>query len=86
MVVLISLYLNAGVDFEHPVLDVIPKLLSGPSVVGNSKEILLCERVQVSGQSRLKLQSYASALRITVVPSVVVPERLHSRINVCFHR
>lgn len=74
------------VDFQHPVLYVQPTLLCGPSDSLNSKEVLLCERVQVSGHLRLKLQSYARALRVTVVPSASVPERLHSRINICFHR
>lgn len=51
-----------------------------------SKDVLLCERVQVAGLSRFKLGSYASSFRVTVAPSVVIPERLHSKILVCFHR
>ncbi|KAI4301026.1 hypothetical protein L6164_034345 [Bauhinia variegata] len=69
-----------GVDIERPVLDVSPFPL--PGVKDNS----LCERVQVSGRSRLKLGSYANSLHITLVPSAAIPERFHNRIQVCFHR
>ncbi|KAI5316674.1 hypothetical protein L3X38_036381 [Prunus dulcis] len=71
-----------GVDLENPVLDVSPALLSTPG----SKDVLLCERVRVSGISRLKLGSYASSLRITLSPSLGIPEKLYSKIEVCFHR
>ncbi|CAB4285886.1 unnamed protein product [Prunus armeniaca] len=71
-----------GVDLENPVLDVSPALLS----TSGSKDVLLCERVRVSGISRLKLGSYASSLRITLSPSPEIPEKLYSKIEVCFHR
>ncbi|VVA31366.1 PREDICTED: nuclear envelope integral membrane [Prunus dulcis] len=71
-----------GVDLENPVLDVSPAPLSTPG----SKDVLLCERVRVSGISRLKLGSYASSLRITLSPSLGIPEKLYSKIEVCFHR
>ena len=75
-----------GVDIENPVLEVIPAPLSEHSAVPGSKDILFCERARVSGISRLKLGSYASSLKITLSTSLVIPERLHSKIQVCFHR
>lgn len=70
----------------QPVLEVTPSPLSGLSSGPGTKDVLSCERIQISGLWRLKLGSYANALRVQVVPSVSTPERLHSRIKVCFHR
>nr|XP_028964282.1 uncharacterized protein LOC103444043 isoform X1 [Malus domestica] len=75
-----------GVDIENPVLEVIPAPLSEHSAVPGSKDVLFCERARVSGISRLKLGSYASSLKITLFTSLVIPERLQSKIQVCFHR
>lgn len=75
-----------GVDLESPAIVVTPSPVSGLSSSPGSKGALLCERVKVSGLSRLKLGSYASSFRITLSPSVEIPERLHSKIQVCFHR
>ncbi|XP_015900290.2 uncharacterized protein LOC107433519 [Ziziphus jujuba] len=75
-----------GVDIRNPVLDITPSPLFGFSSSRGSKDVLSCERVQVSGISRLELGSFASSLRVTLLPSVVIPERLHSKIQVCFHR
>ncbi|KAF5475756.1 hypothetical protein F2P56_007531 [Juglans regia] len=74
-----------GVDLENPSIVVFPSPLSGYSASHGSKEALLCERVQISGLSRLRLGSYASSLRVTLSPSVEIPERLHGKIQVCFH-
>ncbi|GAU23991.1 hypothetical protein TSUD_327920 [Trifolium subterraneum] len=74
-----------GVDIERPNLDVSPSLLLGKSDSQGVKKNLRCERVQVSGISRLKLRSYANSYHITLAPSVAIPERLHSKIKVCFH-
>ncbi|XP_050370528.1 uncharacterized protein LOC126788565 [Argentina anserina] len=68
-----------GIDIENPQVDVNPARPSG------SKDALFCERVRVSGISRSKLGSYANSFRIALSPSVLVPERLHSKIEVCFH-
>lgn len=76
---------TAGVGLGNPTLDVIPSTLPGHLSSRGSKDVLLCERVQVAGLSRLKLGHYASSFRVTVAPSVVIPERLHSKILVCFH-
>ena len=73
----------AGIDVENPAVDVAPRL---PVVSGLSKDAALCERVQVAGISRLKLGKYSSAYRVTVAPSVVIPERLHNKIQICFHK
>jgi hypothetical protein len=77
---------TAGVDIESPTLGVSPSLLLGQSDTQGAKNIMRCERVQVSGISRLKLGSYANSLHVTLAPSVAIPERLHNKIKVCFHR
>ncbi|KAL2456036.1 Uncharacterized protein Fot_57125 [Forsythia ovata] len=70
------------VDVENYVVEVTPiHVKSVPS-----KGIVLCERVQVSGLSRLKLGSYSNAQRVSLAPSVVIPERLHKKIHICFHK
>ncbi|XP_057767320.1 uncharacterized protein LOC130987707 [Salvia miltiorrhiza] len=51
-----------------------------------SKDIVRCARVNVSGLSRLKLGSYSSAHRITLVPSDNIQERSHKKIQICLHR
>lgn len=76
----------AGIDIEKPVLDVSPSPLSGDSATHGVKSTLRCERVQVSGISRLKFGSYANSFHITLAPSVAIPDRLHNKIQVCFHR
>ncbi|KAL7197922.1 hypothetical protein ACSBR2_020445 [Camellia fascicularis] len=76
-----------GIDLENPVIDVTPSPLTGyTSSSHGSKDVLLCERVQVAGQSRLELGSYASAYQVKLVPSAVIPERLHNKIQICFHQ
>ncbi|XP_022925296.1 uncharacterized protein LOC111432576 isoform X2 [Cucurbita moschata] len=67
-----------SIDLGHPAEDVFPSSLSGASD-------MQCDRVRISGLSRLKLGSFASAFRVTAVPSVVIPERQHAKIQVCFH-
>lgn len=67
-------------------MDVSPSMLSEHSTTHGAKNILQCERIQVSGISRLKLGSYANSFHITLAPSVAIPERLHNKILVCFHR
>ncbi|PIN08597.1 hypothetical protein CDL12_18822 [Handroanthus impetiginosus] len=51
-----------------------------------SKDIVRCARVNVPGLSRLKLGSYSSAHKITLVPSDEIWEKLHKNIQICFHR
>lgn len=75
-----------GVDSGNPVVHVNPSPLTGNSFIHGSKEVVLCERVQVSSISRLNLGSYASSIRVTLSPSVAIPERLYNKIQVCFHR
>ncbi|XP_061943962.1 uncharacterized protein LOC133668209 isoform X3 [Populus nigra] len=70
-------------DPENPALDVTPSRLHGHVF---SRDVFFCERVKVSGHSRWKLSSYASSFRVTLAPSAVIPERMHSKIQVCFHR
>ncbi|KAJ3674785.1 hypothetical protein LUZ60_005401 [Juncus effusus] len=45
-----------------------------------------CERIQISPLSRLNLKSYSDAFRVSLNVSKSVPERLHWKIEVCFHR
>ncbi|KAK9134912.1 hypothetical protein Syun_014242 [Stephania yunnanensis] len=75
------------VDMEHPLLQVSPSPLVGyhPSRDG-AKDTLSCSRVRVPGLSRAKIRSYFNTFQVTVTPSSVIPERLHSKIAICFHR
>ncbi|KAK9110191.1 hypothetical protein Sjap_018251 [Stephania japonica] len=74
------------VDLEHPVLEVSPSpLVRYPSRDG-AKDALSCSRVRLAGLSRLNIRSYFNSIRVTVTPSRVIPERLHNRIAICFHR
>lgn len=70
-------------DPENPALDVTPSRLHGHVF---SRDVFFCERVKVSGHLRWKLSRYASSFRVTLAPSALIPERLHSNIQVCFHR
>ncbi|XP_074282463.1 uncharacterized protein LOC141606982 [Silene latifolia] len=74
-----------SIDLENPHLTVKPKPLRSYSSK-EDKDVITCERVHVVPRSRLKLEAYASAIRLTVAPSVVIPEKLHSRIQICLHR
>lgn len=74
----------AGSDVEnHQVIKVTPVVLAESDP---SKDIVRCARVAVSGLSRLKLGSYSSARRITLVPSDDIQERSHNKIQICLHR
>ncbi|GJU29979.1 transmembrane protein 194 [Tanacetum coccineum] len=66
-----------GIDVGNPRVHVTPVFMNGVSE--------FCGRVPVSGVSRLKLQHYASAYNVTLVPSVLMPKKWHSKIQVCFH-
>ena len=77
---------TAVVDIKRRVLDVTPSLPLGHSATDGVKDSSLCERVQVKGIPRLKLWSYASSFHVSLAPSPAIPERLHSKIQVCFHR
>ncbi|GJT19026.1 hypothetical protein Tco_0877732 [Tanacetum coccineum] len=69
--------LSLGIDVGNPRVHVTPVFMNGVSE--------FCGRVPVSGVSRLKLQHYASAYNVTLVPSVLMPKKWHSKIQVCFH-
>lgn len=71
---------------ENQVLEIRPSPLVGYTSDRGSRDTLSCERVHVSGISRLKLGNYASSTRLTLAPSVVIPEKLHSKIQICSHR
>ncbi|WCJ43569.1 hypothetical protein M5689_024301 [Euphorbia peplus] len=74
-----------GIDLANPVLDIIPASLTRQLPIHGSKDALYCERVKVSGRSRLEIGNYASVFRVTVAP-FAIPEGLHRKIQVCFHR
>ncbi|CAI0458347.1 unnamed protein product, partial [Linum tenue] len=87
--------LSRAAAYETTTLKVVdlgnPRRIQFSSEYGHSpgrdpKEALFCERIKISGQSRLELGSYSSSLRVTLAPFPVIPERLHRRIHVCFHR
>ncbi|XP_019187428.1 PREDICTED: uncharacterized protein LOC109181913 isoform X2 [Ipomoea nil] len=71
------------VNVKNPVVDFTPVPLAGFS---SSRDIISCERVLVAGLSRLKLWSYSSAYRVTLLPSAAIPERLHGKIHICSHK
>lgn len=73
-----------GIDAENPVIEVIPTPVDDHNE--GSKDVLACERVAVSGVSRLKLQHYASVYDVTLAPSVSIPKKWHTKIQICFHR
>lgn len=76
-------FLVTEVNLKNPVVDVTPVPLAGFS---SSRDIVSCERVLVAGLSRLKLWSYSSAYRVTLIPSAAIPERLHGKIHICSHK
>ncbi|OAY44479.1 uncharacterized protein LOC110621667 isoform X2 [Manihot esculenta] len=82
----IHAYTLKGVDRGNPVIDVIPSFPSGRLPSPSSNDALYCERVKVSGLSRLEVRSYSSSFLVSLSPSAAIPERLHSKIQVCFHR
>ncbi|KAI3743371.1 hypothetical protein L1987_61078 [Smallanthus sonchifolius] len=73
-----------GIDVGHPTIDVTPTPIYGSSQ--GSKDVQSCERVPVHGISRMKIQSYTKAYKVMLVPSVVIPDKWHNKIQVCFHR
>ncbi|KAJ6757593.1 TRANSMEMBRANE PROTEIN (DUF2215) [Salix koriyanagi] len=76
-----------GIDPENPALDVTPSHFHGRVLSHDgSEDFFFCERVKVSGHLRWKLSRYASSFRVTLAPAAQIPERLHSKIQVCFHR
>ncbi|XP_010521501.1 PREDICTED: uncharacterized protein LOC104800404, partial [Tarenaya hassleriana] len=75
-----------GVGPGDPILNVILVPLVGQQSVHGVKEVISCERVQVSGYSRTELRKYANSFRVNLAPAATIPERLHGKINVCFHR
>ncbi|KAJ9131862.1 hypothetical protein P3X46_034769 [Hevea brasiliensis] len=75
-----------GVDLGNPIIDVIPSFLNGRLPSRSFKDVLYCERAKVNGHSRFQLGSYASIFLVTLAPAAVIPERLHSKIQVCFHK
>ncbi|KAJ6824200.1 uncharacterized protein M6B38_102690 [Iris pallida] len=65
-----------GVSLENPTINLVPSSHAGYS----------CERVQVMGTSRVNLKSYANSLHVTLKASDAMPEKLHDKLEVCFHR
>ena len=75
-----------GLGLGSPSLDIIPFPIPRHLPNRGSKDVLLFEHVQVAGLLKLKLGSGASSFRVTVAPPLVILERLHNKILVCFHR
>lgn len=73
------------VDLDNPVLRFTLYPLVGVSPKG-AKDAISCQRVRVSGLSRWKISSYSNAFRVLLNHSDAIPERLHPKIEVCFHR
>ena len=75
-----------GLGLGNQTLDIIPFAIPGHLPNRGSKDVLLCEHVQVAGLSKLKLGSGANSFQVNVAPPLVILERLHNKIPVCFHR
>ncbi|KAL0346051.1 UNVERIFIED_CONTAM: Transcription factor [Sesamum radiatum] len=73
----------AGTDVEHHEVVIATPAVFVESVP--SKDVVRCARVPVSGLSRLKLGSYSSAHRITLVPSEEIQEKSYKKIQICLH-
>ncbi|XP_043702758.1 uncharacterized protein LOC122652937 [Telopea speciosissima] len=73
------------IHLGDPVLDLAPSLLDGYSSTRGAKDMVSCGRVRVAGLPRWKIKSYANSVRVSVIPSVVIPESLYSKIEVCSH-
>ncbi|XP_043718553.1 uncharacterized protein LOC122666570 [Telopea speciosissima] len=63
-----------------------PSPLDGYSSIRGVKHMVSCDRLRVASLSRWKIRSYANSCRVNLTPSVVIPEKLYSKIEVCFHR
>ncbi|XP_068650857.1 uncharacterized protein [Aristolochia californica] len=74
------------VNTSNPVLHVHPLPHFEQSSAYSAKDIISCERIQVAGLSRLKVNRFSNSFRVTLEPSAVIPSRLHSKIAVCFHQ
>ncbi|KAK9116536.1 hypothetical protein Sjap_015483 [Stephania japonica] len=74
------------VDLKHPILEVRPSPHVGYPSRDGVKDILSCSHVRVAGLSRVNIRSYFNSIRVTVTPSGVIPDRLHNKIAICFHR
>ncbi|KAK6944554.1 NEMP family [Dillenia turbinata] len=73
------------INLTNPALEFTPSPVVGHSTFHEPRDFVSCARVRVAGLSRLRIGSYASAFRITLFPSVLIPDRLHDKIQVCFH-
>ncbi|KAL0316647.1 UNVERIFIED_CONTAM: hypothetical protein Sradi_5542900 [Sesamum radiatum] len=73
----------AGSDVEHREVVIVTPAVFVESVPSN--DVVRCARVPVSGLSRLKLGSYSSARRITLVPSDEIQEKSYKKIQICLH-
>ncbi|GJT41290.1 hypothetical protein Tco_0941155 [Tanacetum coccineum] len=73
-----------SIDVGHPTIEVTPVPIHSTSQ--GSKDIEFCKRVPVHGVSRIKLQNYAKAYRVMVVPSVAIHDKWHSKIHICFRQ
>ena len=59
-------------------------LLRNSTVRSNGGNIFY-DRVHIVGLSRFKIKSYASSFHVIVKASGDIPERYHSKLEVCFH-
>ncbi|XP_068636253.1 uncharacterized protein [Aristolochia californica] len=77
---------KSNIDTSNPVLHFHPLPLVEHLSAYSTKDVISCERVRVAGMSRLKVDRFANSFRVTLVPSAVIPSRLHGKIAVCVHR
>ncbi|XP_042510947.1 uncharacterized protein LOC122086271 [Macadamia integrifolia] len=74
------------IHLGDPELHLRPSLLDGYPYTVGAKHMVSCDRARVASLSRWKIWSYANSVRVNLTPSVLIPERVHSKSEVCFHR
>lgn len=83
---ILKLIAVADIDIENPVVQLNPSPLAESFQFSGAKIMISCERVRVAGVSRFKIESFANSFQVTLRPSELIPQKHHSKIEVCFHR
>ncbi|KAK1295663.1 hypothetical protein QJS10_CPB15g02129 [Acorus calamus] len=78
-------YVITVIDLTDPILKFTPSTIVGSIPAYGANKVVSCERIQIPGQSRLKISSYANSIQVTLKASATIPERLHNKVRACFH-
>ncbi|KAK1270560.1 hypothetical protein QJS04_geneDACA012993 [Acorus gramineus] len=73
------------IDLTDPILKFTPSTIVGSIPAYGANKVVSCERIQIPGQSRLKISGYANSIQVTLKASATIPERLHNKVRACFH-